>query len=240
MRTWFWILLLTAPLTAKTQVAPGSSPATPQIVTSATAEVELKPDRATLVFTVESRGSTAVDAGAETARKQRAVFDALRALGVAADQMSTASIEIHPEFIYPGENKPRRISGYVARNSLRVEVRNIDQTGALIDAALAKEATGIGSLQFSSSRQDDARRAALESAVTKARAEAEAMARAAGGTLGNLIELSAQPSYERPVALEMGAMRSLSPAAQQVTPVAPGQIRISATVSGRWGYAANR
>jgi hypothetical protein len=240
MQIRFWLLLLIIPFTAKAQVAPGSSSANPQIVTSATAEVELKPDRATLVFAVESRGATAASAGGETARKQRAVYDTLRTLGVAAEQMSTASIEIHPEFIYPGENKPPRVSGYVARNALRVEVRNIEQTGVLIDAALAKEATGIGSLQFSSSRQDDARRTALETAVTKARTEAEAMAKAAGGTLASLIELSAVPSYERPITLEMSAMRSLSPAAQQTTPVAPGQIRVSATVSGRWVYAANR
>jgi uncharacterized protein len=239
MRVRFWILLLTAPLTARAQVAPGPATAGPQIVTSATAEVELKPDRATLVFTVESRGATAANAGAETARKQRAVLDTLRVLGIAADQMSTASIEIHPEFVYPGESKPPRVSGYVARNTLRVEIRTIEQTGALIDAALAKEATGIGSLQFSSSKQDEARRMALENAVAKARAEAEAMAKAAGGALGSLIELSALPSYERPVALEMGAMRS-SPAVQQATPVAPGQIKISATVSGRWGYLASR
>jgi uncharacterized protein YggE len=239
MRVRFWILLLAAPLTARAQGAPGPAAAIPQIVTSATADVELKPDRATLVFTVESRGATAANAGVETARKQRAVLDTLRVLGIAADQMSTASIEIHPEFVYPGENKPPRVSGYVARNSLRVEVRNIEQTGALIDAALAKEATGIGSLQFSSSRQDDARRMALENAVTKAKAEAEAMAKAAGGVLGSLIELSALPSYERPVALEMNAMR-MAPAAQQATPVSPGQIKISASVSGRWGYIASR
>jgi uncharacterized protein YggE len=240
MQVRFWILLLTAPLTARGQAAPGPATATPQIVTSATAEVELKPDRATLVFTVESRGATAANAGAETARKQRAILDTLRTFGIAADQMSTASIEIHPEFVYPGENKSPRVSGYVARNSLRVEVRNIEQTGALIDAALTKEATGIGSLQFSSSRQDDARRMALENAVTKARAEAEAMAKAAGGVLGNLIELSALPLYERPLALEMSAMRSPSPSAQQATPIAPGQIKISATVTGRWAYSASK
>ena len=82
---------------------------------------------------------------------------ALRVRSIDADQMTTASIEIYPELAYSGENKPPRVTGYVARNSVRVEVRNIDQTGVLIDAALAKEATGIGSLQFNSSRRDAAR-----------------------------------------------------------------------------------
>ncbi len=74
----------------------GPTTGAPQILTTASAEVELKPDRATLVFTVESRGATAAKAGAETARKQRGVLDTLRAMGVGVDQLTTASIEINP------------------------------------------------------------------------------------------------------------------------------------------------
>lgn len=208
----------------------------PQILTTASAEVELKPDRATLVFTVESRGATAAKAGAETARKQRGVLDTLRAMGVGVDQLTTASIEINPEYVYPGQNQPPRISGYVARNSVRVEVLRLEQAGALIDAGLAKESTGIGSLTFSSSKADEARRQAIELAVAKAKNEAAAMARAAGGALGSLIELTAQPSYERPMAAP-AAFRMAAAAAVDQTPVNPGQLRVTATVSGRWGYS---
>ena len=240
MRNRLWLALLAAPFATKAQPPSLPTPAVPQVLASATADVELKPDRATLVFTVESRGTTATEAGGETARKQRGVLDALHTLGVAPEQMSTASIEIHPEFVYPGENRPPRVSGYVARNALRVDVRNIELLGSLIDAALAKEATGIGSLQFSSSRQDEARRQALDGAVAKAKNEAETMARAAGGTLGNLIELSAQPLYERPVPMEMAAIRSMTSPGLQSMPVTPGQIKVSATVSGRWGFLSGR
>lgn len=227
------LVLVTFPLRAQAPVVP--LPTAPQILTSGIAEVELRPDRATLVFTVETRGATAAIAGAATARKQRAVIDSLRVMGVAADQMTTASIEIHPEYFSPGENKPPRVSGYLARNSLRVEVRNIDQTGALIDAALMKEATGIGSLLFSSSVAEDARRQALGLAVAKAKSEAEAIAHAAGGTLGGMIELSALPNDLRPLELG-GVLRMRSQI--EATPVEAGQIRVAATVSARWGYIA--
>ena len=210
----------------------------PQVTTSATADVELKPDRATLVFSVESRGASAASAGAETARKQLEVLDTLRKLGVGADQMTTASIQISPEYVYPGENKPPRIAAYVARNAVRVEVRRIDLAGALIDAGLSQGATGIGSLEFSSTKHDDARRQAIELAVVKAKGEAEAMARAAGGSLGGLIELAAQPAYERPIAIAMDAVRSMSAAAAGPMPVSPGLLKVSATVTGKWGYAS--
>ena len=207
----------------------------PQIVTSASAEVDLKPDRAALSFTVESRGGTAARAGAETARKQRAVFDTLRAIGISADQMTTTSIDINPEYVYPGQNQPPRVSGYVARNSVRIDVLKIDQTGSLIDAGLSKEATGVGSLTFSSSKEAEARRQALELAVGKAKAEAEAMARAAGVTLGALIELTAQPQFVQPI-YNMTFRAAMAPPPGDATPVSPGQLKISATVNGRWSF----
>ncbi len=216
---------------------PAQSPAlnVPQIVTSASAEVDLKPDRAALSFTVESRGGTAARAGAETARKQRAVLDTLRAMGISADQMTTTSIDISPEYVYPGQNQPPRVSGYVARNSVRIDVLKIDQTGALIDAGLAKEATGVGSLDFSSSREAEARRQALELAVGKAKAEAESMARAAGVNIGTLIELVAQPQFVQPI-YNRAFRSAMASSAADATPVSPGQLKISATVSGRWSF----
>ncbi len=233
MRRLTIALFLLAPLAARAQ-ANGPTVAAPQLSASATAEVQLKPDRATLSFTVESRGATAAKAGAETSRKQRAVIDTLRALGVAADQMTTASIQINPEIAYT--EKPPRVTGYVARNTLRVEVREIEKTGLLIDAALASEATGIGSLVFSASRADEARRQALELAVAKAKGEAESMAKAAGGALGGLIELSAQPSYQQPIAVDMAMRSSQFGAAAAPMPIEAGLLRVSATVSGRWGF----
>ena len=233
MRRSMIALFLLAPLLAGAQSGAATT-ATPQISASATAEVQLRPDRATLSFSVESRGATAAKAGAETSRRQRAVLDTLRALGVAADQMTTASIQINPEITY--NEKAPRVTGYVARNTVRVEVREIDKVGLLIDAALASEATGIGSLVFTSSRADEARRQALELAVTKAKGEAESMAKAAGGTLGGLIELGAQPSYQPPIAVEMSMRSAQMGAAAAPMPIEPGQLRVSATVSGRWGF----
>jgi hypothetical protein len=228
-------LFLLAPLVLEAQSG-GQAPAAPQITTAATAEVQLKPDRATLTFSVESRGATAAHAGSETARRQRAILDTLHALGVSADQMTTASLQISPEFAY--DAKPPRLIGYVARNTVRVEVREIEMIGPLIDRALAKEATGIGSLSFNSSKSDEARRQALELAVTRAKGEAESMARAAGGTLGPLIELAAQQSYARPVAIDMASSAVVSARATDQTPVAPGQMTVSAVVTGRWVFIA--
>lgn len=69
-------------------------------------------------------------------------------------------------------------------------MRRVDQVGTLIDAALGGGVNVVGSLRFYSSRADEARRLALADAVTKGALDGDAMARAAGGTLGPLIEMS--------------------------------------------------
>ena len=90
----------------------------------------------------------------------------------------------------PANPTPPKVTGYTVTNTVRADVRRIDDVGKLIDAALAKGANEISSLQFYSSKADSARRAALAAAVADARADAEVLARAAGGTLGALVELS--------------------------------------------------
>ncbi len=205
----------------------------PQLNSSATGEVELRPDRATLTLSVESRGVTASKAGSETARRQKQVLDTLRALGIGADQLQTASLQINPEYSNPAPGQRQRVSGYVAVSSIRVEVLRIDQVGSVVDAGLSGEATGIQGLRFSSSKEPEARRQALALAVTKARGEAESMALAAGGTLGGLIELNAQPDMVR---MYGAPALSFASRASAPMPVAEGMITVSATVSGRWGF----
>jgi uncharacterized protein YggE len=104
----------------------------------------------------------------------------------------------------------------------------------LLDAALAKGANEITSLQFASSKADSVRRSALAKAVTNARADAEALARASGGSLGQLIEVTTAALPVRPVACDMGRVAAAK--AAPMTPIEPGQQTITVEVTGRWGF----
>lgn len=109
------------PLSLAAQQAP-SPVVPPPILTSASVTAAVRLDRAALSFTVGSRAPTAAKAGAETARRQSAVVDTLRALGVSAEQIVPASIEIDPKMALSTQNKVPAIANYVARNSVRVEI----------------------------------------------------------------------------------------------------------------------
>ena len=213
--------------------APASTFVTvPYVATSAVGEVRVVPDRATIFVGVETRAATAAAASSANARQLRAVMQALRALGIGPAQMSTSEYSVYPEQVFDPDKGDRtpRIVGYVVRNTLRVEVRQIDQIGALLDAALAKGANAINSLQFTSSQADSARREALALAVSRAEADATAIARAGGSCIGEVVELTTQDSY-RPLFMEKSLARG---AAQDATPITPGELTVTVTVSGRW------
>jgi uncharacterized protein len=211
-------------------------PQVPQIVVSATSEVRVAPDRATISIGVQSRAATAAAASAQNSQKQRAVIEAIKARGVPAEQISTSSFNVIPETRYDreGQQAPRTTS-YLVLNTVNVELKRVDQVGPVIDASLAAGANQINSLTFGVQNADSARRVALALSMAKARADAEVMARAAGGTLGPLIEATAMDlGGPRPMFMRAEAAM----ATDRSVPVEPGQETISAGISARWQFLA--
>src|SRR5690349_13993276 len=87
------------------------------ISVSATGQAHVTPDRATLFVGVQSRGVSAASAGAENSRRQRAVLDTLRALGISGDRVSTMNYNVTPEVQYsPNNSAPPKVTGYVVTN----------------------------------------------------------------------------------------------------------------------------
>jgi uncharacterized protein YggE len=214
--------------------APGAAPMVPvaSVVTSGQGETRVSPDRAAVFIGVETRAATAAQASAENARKQRAVLDTLRALGIAGDQVGTVDFSVYPEMApQPRPDVAPRVTGYTVRNTVRVEIRKIEQVGSIIDAVIAKGANGINSLQFYASNVDEARRRALAEAVDRARGDAEALARAAGRCVEEPLELSTAQAV-RPVFQEMALARRA--AADVPTPIEPGEQTLTVHVSARW------
>jgi len=211
-----------------------ASPQPPRIVTTGEAQVRVTPDRATILVGVQTRATTAAAAGASNARIQKAILDTLKAMGLGADQLATQNYSVNPEMQYPPSGGPGRVIGYTVSNVVRVEVKRIEQVGPVVDASLAKGANQINSIQFSSSTASEARRTAMGDAVRDARADAEALAKAAGGTLGPVVEISSSSPPIRPMYAEV-AMRSVAKA-DMATPIEPGEQVISATVSVIWQF----
>jgi uncharacterized protein YggE len=203
----------------------------PQISVVGHGEVKVTADRATVQVSVQTRAATAAAAAADNAAKLQSVLTALRALGLGNDQLSTVNYNVYPEQRYQ-EGKEPEIVGYNVTNTVLVEVRKLAQVGPVLDAALSHGANMITSLQFSASNTEAARRSAIAVAIEKARADAEAAARAARGTLGTLLEInvgSYSPVPPRPVVMMKTAMAA-------DTPINPGEDTVTVDVTTRWRF----
>ncbi len=231
IRIWLIPSLLVAPLTVHAQAIQAPIAPVPQIAVTGRGEIKVSPDRATIQISVQTRASTAAAAAAENANKQQAVLAALRALGLGNDQLSTINYNVYPEQRYEQGKEPT-IVAYNVTNTILADVRKLSQVGPVIDAALSHGANMITSLQFYASNTEAARRVAIATAIEKARADADAAAKAAHGMLGTLLEISIG-SYSAPPPRPMMMMAKQ---AQADTPINPGEETLAVEVSTRWRF----
>jgi uncharacterized protein YggE len=241
MKIGVWLLVggVVAPLTAQTQDSRATNESIPQIAVTGRGEVKVSPDRATIQVSVQTRAVSAAAAASENATKQQSVLTALRTLGLQNDQLSTINYNVYPEQRYEQGKEPV-IVAYNVTNTILVDVRTLNQVGPVIDAALSHGANMIASLQFYASNTETARRSAIATAIEKARADAEAAARAAHGSLGSLLEINIG-AYSPPPPRPMMMARVAGGVAQMdSTPINPGEETLSVEVSTRWRFIASQ
>jgi len=220
----------------------------PEITASGRGEVRLAPDFAYVTIGVTTQSPSAVETASKNAERIAAVISALRALGLTQQQVVTSGYNLTQIYEYPKNQQPR-LSGFSARNTVRAEVRRLDDVGKVIDAAITAGATDITSIQFLASSTDEARRTALSDAVRQARADAEVMARGAGGTLGRLISMNSS-GVSVPIMLRGASLESVQVTASGAvvgmgappppTPVNPGELIVWAQVFSRWEFVPSR
>jgi uncharacterized protein YggE len=229
-------------LSSPRAVASAQSPTVPSgvsssLVSSGQGEAKVTPDRVSVLVNVQTRAATAAGAAADNAKRTRAVLDALGRLGLSKDQLSTEGFTAYPEMRYDKDGGSPHVTGYVVTNSVRAESKQVEQAGAIIDAALGAGANMINALTFYASSIEEPRRQAIALAVASARADAEAMANAAGGSLGGLIELSTQGPTVPPRPMFDLASRA-KVAMAEPTPINPGQQTVNVNVTARWHFVA--
>lgn len=179
--------------------------------------VQAVPDEAELSFGVDSRGETAQAALAANGASLRKVLAALRDAG--AKDLQTEYVSVSP---VSGENGV--ITGYSASNSVSASIP-VERAGDLIDAGTAAGANEVSGPSVTRSDSDRLYRQALAAAVPDARARAQALAGAAGRSLGAITSISEAGAEPVPYA----ERAALAPDAS--TPVVPGKQETTATVS---------
>lgn len=222
MKRYAFALLASTLVAAPAAAAEVQIQATGPVVELSVSEtVKSRPDIAEVSAGVSTRAPTAVAAMQQNAQAMTAVVARLKALGIAEDDIQTAGISLNPQYDYNSNTQSQVFRGYVASNRVSVKLRQVANTGTVLDALVAAGANDIGGPVFSvdddSAQRDEARRNALQ----RAQAQASEYARLSGYTGVRLLEISEslagfQPPM--PYAVKLEAAQAAS------TPVQPGLV----------------
>lgn len=197
-------------------------------------KVAVTPDIAKVTLGIQDSGASLKTVQNAVNTKSKALTDAIKKLGIDSSDIKTTSYNVYPQYDYT--TPTQRITGYQVSTDYEVTIKNFDKVNDVIAAGTAAGANVVGSISFDlndatkTEKMNEARVEAVKDAKTKA----EGLAKAAGISLGKIINVSEnQNNSIRPLtfadkstAVGMGGgIPSVQPSIQ------PGQTEIDITVS---------
>jgi uncharacterized protein YggE len=180
--------LLTLCLFTLPALAENAAAATATVTATGTGAVILAPDRAVFTAGVTTQDKTVQAAQTANAAAMQQVLDALKALGVAAEDLQTSNYSINPVYNYDSSvsGDQQTLVGYSVSNAVTVTVRALDTLPALLDGAAAAGANQTYGISFESSQTDAAYDQALTAAAQDALRRATLIAKAIGRDAGDV------------------------------------------------------
>ncbi len=231
------VLLTVAVLTGPLHSAEDANccPRVPTLTVSGQAEVRSAPDLARLRLGATAQSENASDAQQRVAEIMQKAIAAVRELGVPEADLQTASLQLHPVYSQPPpepRNQPYepKIVGYRASNVVSVRLTDLSKVGDVIDAAVTAGANELQELSFELEDETAARQEALRRAVASARAKAQTIAEAMNVQLAGVLDVREGGVSVQPVE-RLGRQRLYAAEMDASTPVQPGQVTVSASVT---------
>lgn len=209
-------------------MAPAIQPAVRSLSVSGTGQVTIKPDIAYITIGVHTEKPTASEATAQNSTDTEAVIKAIKAAGVADDDIQTNNFNIYQNYQTDPTTGARTGSTYMVDNTVSVTVRDLAKLGSLLDSTVKAGANNVNSIQFDLADKTKALSEARAKAVKAARAQAEELATAAGVTLGNIQTISTSENTPGPVFYAKGGGMAMDAAS---VPVSAGTMDISVNVT---------
>ena len=205
----------------------------PALTVSGTGETRVAPDLATVRLGVTRQDDTARGAQAKVSDVAQKILEGVKAVGIDPKQIQTSQLSLSPIYAQPKpgeEAQPPRVIAYIASNFVTVRVEKLSLVGDVIDAALKAGANQLDSLQFGLRNDRAARREALTAAATEAAEKAKVLAAALGVTLVRVLSVQEAGGYSPQPFME----RSMMARGDAGTPVSPGEVQVSASVTVRY------
>lgn len=201
------------------------------IIVSGEGEVTGVPDIAKIQLGYSVEKKTVTEAQKDNTDKMNAVIKKLKDdFKIDAKDIKTVNYGVSPAYDW-GDNK-QTLRGYQVSQNLEVKVRKIDDASKILDVSGQLGLNQIGSLSFEIDNEEDLKQEARVKAIEAAKTKAEILAKAAGITLGRVVNFSEASNQIPPVAYAASykTMDQASGGAAPALEAGSSEIKIIATV----------
>jgi len=205
----------------KIEILPAST-----ITVSGEARLEEASQIATFTAGVTAINDDKATAVSEVNQAISEIISAVKAFGIAEEDIQTRSLSVHQiqESFIEDETRRVGLGQWRANNTIEVTLRDVDKASALADLLSESGATSVHGPNFSLDDTQDSEVALLEEAINNAREKAEKIAKSSGRKLGKIVTVSEGVQQASGIfrGLEMGSGG---------TPIEPGTETVYKTVT---------
>lgn len=225
----FVILILILTGCASPASAANSNETQPTISVNGTGDATAVPDVVFVSLGIQVQANDLGEAIVDANSTMNRIFTAVQAEGLEEKDIQTSGFNVHTENIRDRDGNPTGQAVYHVNNTVRLTVRDLENTGDIIGAALDAGANSVNGLNFGIENNDELLAEARSAAVADARARAEQLADGLGVTVGKPITISEQggggvPLQRAPMAADMAFAEAAAP------PISGGELSVSSQV----------
>ncbi len=224
---------------------------------TAEGRVQTKPDSAETTIGFVGSGKTVIEAQTKTNAVMNRVTNAIKKLGVSADDIKTVNYNVNPEYFsepQPAVMKPQfggttdgsvpmmeitpvspirdnnpKISGYSVNATIQVKIKDLQKVNSVIDAATQNGANQIFGVNFTLANKDQVLSDARKIAITNAKKKAVEIAGQAGIRLERIVNIF--DNENTPFGGGMMYAAKAAPSPDNQTQVEPGSTEIVVNVT---------
>lgn len=206
------------------------------IVVSGKGELTVKPDIATISFSVMEENMDVSKASDAVNKKIASILASLKTNGVEEKDIKTTGYNIYPRYdyvtskVYPYGGK-QVLAGYDVTQSISLKIRDLTKAGKIVTDLGTLNVTDMSGLNFTNDKYDELVREARDAAIRDAREQAESLADSLGVRLGKIVNYSEggyspMPYYARDSVMGAAPMMAKSEAV-----IPTGENKITSNVS---------
>lgn len=206
------------------------------IYVAADGKFEAAPDTAVVQFSISAQEESSKAAYDRASRAAEQIRQVLRANGIDVKKAEIGFFSLSP--VYDYRTPKRKLVAYRVNSNVVLKLRDFSKIAAIAQQLAEIDVTENQTISYTLENIDAAKIRAVEDAFQRTRAEATALARAGGRTLGELsyasvdtaepIRILAQPMYKMSRAAGVAAEAEPAPPTSEFT---PQQIQVTAHVN---------